>query len=278
MSRYKPTAIADADQSIVEPPYFGGEFAAYASHKPAKLIGEIALPGSNQGTLTLNQALAITAGGADLQIVATGYLRSSVAAAITLNVTNNVDAAVTAVATFSPPTRARDQSFNFQAGIAQDIIPASGNTIKAINSLASILGGFQNVSFAIYELPVWPTDYFLIGCTTAKNFNTKGRMAKGIDCGMQTDAFVKRGKTKPANLTISQKLAGFHDGLARLDGGKVTVMLRGLKDGQVTGDVLVFTDWTPTFANELPDGDGEAMMNSDEGKYGELLMFFADDA
>ncbi|OHD27381.1 MAG: hypothetical protein A2Y38_01875 [Spirochaetes bacterium GWB1_59_5] len=277
MSLYLPAAIAANDQPIILPPYFGGEFAAYASHKLAKLIASITQSVSNAGTLTDNAANAISAAGANLQVVAVNYLRSSAACVIELSVNGGTPAK----ARFAPVTRAADQSFNFQAGYATDLLNTgltAGVTVTAVDSLTSIVGGGQNVEFAIYELPVWPDDYFLIGCTTAKNFNTKGRVAKGVDCGMKTDAFVKRGKTKPANLTISQKFFGMGDGLARLDGGKATCMLRGIKDWQLTGDVLVFTNWVPTFANDLPDGDGEAMQSSDEGKYEELLMFVAPDA
>ncbi len=272
MSRiYTPSAIAAADLEIVAAPAFGGEWAVFASHTAAKRIGDIEMSASGTGIYTANSAVSISSGVRNLQIVATAYLRSTRSTVITLAATG---AGSSMSATFAPPARVADQSFHFQRGYAQDLAPASAADVTAITGLTSILGGEQNVKFSIYELPDL-SDYYQIGCTTDKNFNLKGRVAKGVDCGMETDAFVKRGKTKPAMLTISQKLKNFADGLARLDGGRATCLLVGIKDGQVTDERIVFTDWLPTNAVKLPDGEGEAMLDSEEGKYGEALIFVA---
>jgi len=271
MSRiFLPSAIATADLGIVEAPYFGGEWAVFASHTLAKRIGDIEQSASGTGVYTNNAAVAISAGVRNLQIVATTYLRSGVATVVTLTTAGPA----TMAATFAPPTRAVDQSFHFQRGYAQDLIPATAVDVTGMTALASIAGGDANCKFSIYELPDL-TSFYQIGCTTDKNFNLKGRTAKGVDCGMETDAFIKRGKTKPAMLTISQKFKTFADGLARLDGGKVTALLVGLKDGQVTNERIVFVDWIPSLAGKLPDGEGEAMMDGEEGKYGEALIFVA---
>ncbi len=127
--------------------------------------------------------------------------------------------------------------------------------------------------FALYALPVL-TDYTLIGCVRDFDFNTKSRMAKGIDCGMESDAFVKRGKTQPGEITVGDKLKGFAEGLMRFDGLKCTLMAVGIKDGQVTGDRLVFTQFVPTCKVKLPEGDGEATSDA-IGKFVEHLFFVA---
>lgn len=272
MSYYNLTAIAAIDRAISEAPFFGGEWVVMISHTPAKKLGDIELTASGTGALTLASGVTMSAGGSNLQCVATSYLRSAVPTVITLAVTGGGS---TAVATFAPPARAVDQSNNFQRGWAVDCIQTTpGTPITAVDSLTSVVGGEANVSFALYELP--PIDsFFVVGCTTDKNFNLRGRTSKGVDCGMETDAYIKRGKTKPAMLTVSQKFKGFHDGLSRADGGRVTAMLVGIKDGQLTTDRIVFTDWIPSTETQLPDGDAEAMNNASEGKYGEALVFCA---
>jgi hypothetical protein len=128
-------------------------------------------------------------------------------------------------------------------------------------------------TFGIFKLPEL-SDYTLIGCTSDVSFNTRSRQARGIDCGMETDAFIKRGKTQPGDLSIGGKLKGFAEGLTRFDGLRTTCMLIGVKDGQVTGDRLVFTQWVPNLKARLPEGDGDAMVDA-EGKFVEHMFFVA---
>lgn len=273
MSRlFLPTAILAEELSIVEAPAFGGEWAVFISHEPTKKLAEIELTASGTGVLTVNAAQSISAGVRNLQIVATSYLKSAVACSITIGVTGGGG---TMSATFAPPDRVADQSFNFQRGYAQDLVPQSALDVTAVlTSGLVVTGGARNTTFQVFELPDL-SSFFLVGCTTDKNFNLKGRTSKGVDCGMETDRYIKRGKTKPAMLTVSQKLASFADGLARVDGGRVTCMLVGIKDGQVTDQRIVFTEWIPSNAVKLPDGDSEAMLEAEEGKYGEALIFVA---
>jgi hypothetical protein len=272
MSLYNLSALAAVDRAISEAPYFGGEWMVLASMTPCKRLGIIEQTASGSGTLTLESGVTPTVGNGDIQCVATSYLRSNIATVITLAVTGGGSACV---ATFAPPARSRNQTFHFPRGWATDCIKTTpAAAITAIGSLTSIAGGDANVSFALYELPLL-SSYFAIGCTTDKNFNLKGATSKLVDCGMETGAYVKRGKTKVPMLTIAEKFKGFHDGLARLDGGRVTVMLVGVKDGQLTADRIVFTDWIPSMETKLPDGDGEATNDNSEGHYGEALVFSA---
>jgi hypothetical protein len=277
MSLYLPGTLGQSDLDILAAPYFGGEFAVLFSHTPAKIIGSIEMSAAAAGTYTDNAATTLTS-GSNLQLVATTPLRSSVNCVVTFAVKNNAGtpAVTTGIATFATPAWVADQSHNFQRGIATDLICTAGanateKTFTEITSLTSIAGGAANVKFDLYELPAL-TDYALIGCTSDITFNDRGRAAKGIDCGMETDAFVKRGKSNPGELSIGSKFKGFAQGLSRFSGDKVTAMLIGIKEGQVTGDRLVFTNYVPTIETRLPDGEGEAMADS-KGKYQELLMF-----
>lgn len=229
-------------------------------------------------TLTDDSATDLPAAtvGADVQVFCTTPLRSNAATVITMATKDNQasPAVMAATATFSPQSWVNDQSFNFQRGYAVDMVPAtSGATLTELTSLTTLAGGNRGVSFDFVRMPVL-TDYILIGCTTDKDFNSKSRLPKGIDCGMITDAFVKRGKAAPGELSIGGKLKSFGDGLSRIDGGKVTVMMIGLKDGQTVGDRLVFTQCVLTGKPTLPDGDGEAMVKS-EGKFVDNLYFIA---
>jgi hypothetical protein len=135
------------------------------------------------------------------------------------------------------------------------------------------VGGDKNQEFSLYQLPEL-ADYTFIGCTTDFKFNSKGRVAKGIDCGMESDKFIKRGKTQPGEASLDAKFKGFAESLARFDGQKTTLMAIGIKDGQVTTDRVVLTQFVPSVEINLPDGDGEAMQPA-KGKFAEQLFFVA---
>jgi hypothetical protein len=65
------------------------------------------------------------------------------------------------------------------------------------------------------------------------------------------------------------------DRLTRFDSSKTTAMLVGIKDGQVTCDRAVFTQYVPNVDINLPEGEGEAMENAATGKFVDHLFFVA---
>ena len=276
--KYLPTQIGQVDLDIAEAPYLGGEFAVYLSRVPAALLGTIEMSASGSGVYADELATVIKAGGADLQLVATTELRSpSGTCVVVLSVTDELAATRTLTFRFATPPRVANQDTSFSRGIAADGVlggAGSGTKVVSILGLTSITSGESNVKFALYQLPE-ASDYVLVGCTTEKKFNTKSRKPVGIDCGMEADAFVKRGKSGKGELTIDSKFGGMADRLTRFDGAKTTAMLVGIKDGQVTTDRLVFTQFVPGVEVNLPDGEGEAMENAANGKFVDHLFFVA---
>jgi hypothetical protein len=259
----------------------GGEFAVYLSRVPAYDCGTVTLNAAGSGTDLANvtwvpdQSVTLPAGGCNLQVVATSELDSpNGPCTIVFNVLNDLNVATTLTFTFAPPARANDQTFNFSRGIAVDGVLAAGSYVTQITGLQSVTHGNRNETFDIYQLPN-AADYVLVGCTTSKKFTTKSRKPVGIDCGMESDAFVKRGKSGKGELTIDSKFGGMTERLTRFDGAKTTAMLLGIKDGVITTDRIVFAQFIPGVEIDLPDGDGEAMENAATGKYVEALFFVA---
>ena len=274
---YLPDSITNLDLETADGPYLGGEWAVFLTAVPAVLIGTITFSAADEASYQANPGAVIKDGGADLQIVATSFIRSSAVVSITLNCLDNsaAPAAMSATAEFEPPTRAANRSFNFPRGDATDFWPATdGKKITGITGLGTVSGGAPNTTFQIYQLPEL-ADYTLIPYTTDVNFPTRGRAAKGINWGMETDAFIKLGMSKPGDLTISSNFRGFADDMARFDGQPGTAMLIGLKDGQLIGDRLVFVRYVPNLEIKNPAGEGESMADAGSGKYKELLMFVA---
>ena len=79
---YLPGSVTDLETS--EGPYLGGEWAVFLSAVPAALIGTITFSAAGQASFAANPAASIKDGGADLQIVATNFLRSAAAVNIGL--------------------------------------------------------------------------------------------------------------------------------------------------------------------------------------------------
>lgn len=278
--QYVPSAVAAADLDIAQSPAFGGEYAVYIANIAAVLIGTVDLTAAGTGTWVDNPATGLTLPTAnDLQLICQTYVKSTVSPVIILAGMDDTGTpvAMNGTATFAPPARSNNQKFNFQRGIGAELVPAvGGKKFSAITGLGvstPITGGGANQQFSLWSLPQ-QADYSLIGCTTDANFNTKSRMAKGVDCGMEADAFVKRGKTQPGELSLTAKLKDMMSGLPRFDGEKCTVMLVGLKDGVVTSERWVFTQFVGNIKPSLPDGDGEATVAM-AGKFVEHMWFVA---
>ena len=279
--KYLPNAILPTDLDIASEPFFGGEFKVLLTTTPAILVGEIDLVDSANGTFTAQAGVSLplkTNGttGADLQIVACTYLKSAVVCQVVLNVTDDLGAITTASGTFAAPARESNQDPNWERGYAVDLVVASGASrkIASVQGVASIVGGYRNVSFLVFQLPE-AAAYQLVGETTTKKFGTKARKGVGVDSGMKTDAFVKAGKEEAGELTIDTKFGGMSNRLAKFSGAKCTALLVGIKDGQVCTDQLVFTQYRPTVTIDLPDGEGEAVANAATGKFVEPLFFVA---
>jgi hypothetical protein len=273
--KYQPSAILQVDLDTAEAPYLGGEFAVYLSRMPSYLVGTVALSAAGAGLWAASSAVVLPNTGCDLQMVATSELSSpGGTCVVVMNVLDETNAAQTLTFTFSTPPRATCQDTSFSRGYAVDGVLSGGNVVSSVVGLKSVTNGNRNVSFAIYQLPN-AADYVLVGCTTQKKFNTKSRKPVGIDAGMESDAFVKRGKSGKGELTLDSKFGGMADRLSRFDGAKTTAMLLGIKDGVITTDRLVFTQFVPGVEIDLPDGDGEAMENAANGKYVEALFFVA---
>jgi hypothetical protein len=358
--RYLPGSIAAADLTTVEAAYLGGEFAIYLATVGAVKIGEIDVSAAGVGAWVPAPGVSIKSGGADLQVIPRTPILSSVATVINLATMDNSGSpvAMNAAATFVAPSRAANQSFNFERGYAVDLIPAvSGKQYTSITGLAAlfavsavsihsggagtgyvvndllsvpgtgtaatikvltvtsgaittfqlltpgsytvtpttpatltggsgtgasfdltvisgaIVGGGQNQIYDVYQLPE-AADYTLIPATMDVDFNTKSRKAVGIDAGMEADFWIKRGKSQPGDLRVGSKLQSFAEGLARLDGFKGTLMAVGLKDGQVIGDRLIWTEAVLNVDPKLPDGLGEATISA-SGKFSNHGFFVA---
>jgi hypothetical protein len=274
VSLYTPSLVGIEELDILHAPYLGGEWEVYFSHTAAIYLGGIEMSGVAVGTYTDAAATALT--GDDVQVVCRTPLLSDSVTVITFSTLNNAGtpAVMNGVATFEAPAWVADQGHNFPRGYAVDMVPGEpGFNYTAITALASISGGQKSVEFDLFVLPAL-TSYVMIGCTNNPDFGLKSRTALGINCGSQTDEYVKRGMTTPGTLSMGASFKGVAAGMSRFAGSKVTAMLLGKKDGQVTGERYVFTGFVPGVSFSMGDGDAVSSETCD-GKFEEVLVFSA---
>ena len=285
--KYNPAATLATDLDITEATYLGGEFAVMLAEKPAIRLGLVEMSSSGNGAVGIANIATYTARpgasivgvggtGADLAIVAETRLLSNVAGTVTFSCVDDLGVTTTCSATFTKPARAANQSFNFLRGAASDLTVASGaaRKVASITALTSITGGSRGVKFAVYQLPEF-ADYTLVGDTTTKKFNTKSRRAVGIDSGMESDKYVKLGRTGKGDLAIDSKAGSVFDGLTSFDGALTTALLIGLKEQVVTQNNFVFVKYIPSVDLDAGDGDAEMMANAASGKFKDHLFFEA---
>jgi hypothetical protein len=83
------------------------------------------------------------------------------------------------------------------------------------------------------------------------------------------------GLTQEPDVAFTAKFIGTGELPARADGRRGTLMLLGVKDGQLTGDRAVFVGTTLNLKYRAPAGDGEAVAEC-KGKYRDVMYFTGD--
>jgi hypothetical protein len=171
------------------------------------------------------------------------------------------DVATTATATFSPPGTAQDASFNFPPGLGVDfIVDGNGNenrTIRSIVSVDEVSGGRAGNKFFIMALPNRDS-YTQIMCATDKSIPIPVGKSVSIPCGFDGSRWVKKGRSEAVSAEFTAKYGSVADGLARVNGHRVTVMVETHKDDRILTERLVLTGWRPVVSIKKGDGEAEA--------------------
>jgi hypothetical protein len=275
MSKYLPPEVALLDSEIAGDPALALEFKAYVSSELVTRIGDLNIPAADSGVLEMSRVgeAVIDAEPSDLQLAVRDQLNSAVAPVIVFNVTDEDDDPTTAEADFTPPSWVENDSFDYQAGYAVDLVTANGKKIKSIDGIASVTGGARGSKLRIFKLPDRDT-FKLVGFCTDRDFSTKSRPAENIPDQADGSASVKRGRSAPGELNLSQKFGTFGDGLSRVSGKRCTVMLELEKDDKVITDRLVFGNYIGAVKPSAGDGSDHATSRM-EGSYEHLAVFVA---
>lgn len=275
MSKYALPAIAAKRRGIAAKATLALEFRVKVSSLPVQKVAEINFPVTNSGVMETEAAGVATLAEepSDLQCFVRGQLESLVNTVVTLNVIDADNGATTAVATFAPPSWVNDQSKDFPEGYAVDFVTGNNKKVKSIVGFASVVGGDTGSRLAIAMLPALES-FRVVGSCTERDFTTKARSAEHIPGEEDGSKHVKRGRSEPGELTVSQKYVSYAEGLGRIAGRTCTAMLELEKEGKVTTDRLIFGNWVPMTKPSAGDGNDHGAMQA-AGKYELFLAFFA---
>ncbi|MCC7374267.1 MAG: hypothetical protein IT581_06410 [Verrucomicrobiales bacterium] len=278
---YVPSPIATGDIAIAQRPYLGGEFAVYYSFKDAILMATIALTGATAGTFEAEPGVVLPADpGAHLQMALLNPFRSAGSAlAVGVSAKGVTTATLNGTATFAPPAWVRDATANQPLGAATDVVTTGGEKFIAGSpnlGLGTIANGVEGTRLGLFRLPE-SADWVLLGCTGEIRITDKSRKPKNIACGMNQSAFTKPGQTEIGSVSIGAKARSFQEGLLRIRGQRVAMMIVGKKEDTIITDRIVLSSVIVSAPTRIPEGDGEVVLEA-EGQYEDALYFGAPSA
>ena len=264
--KYNIPTIATNDLNVAEASQIGAETTVLASYAEFVSVGNISLLAPGSGTLNPDNTF-IPSAGLDMQLVCHDGIPSAVQAIIQLNVKFADNSTGTATAQFNGPEGgwAENQTENLPQGLATDLTGDDANTgkqIKSIQGIASITGGSTSARFDIVALPDSST-WFNISCAMNKEPTLPVAKSHPIRCGYNPSRFVKRIPGDPGKLQLTTKRRSYGDGLERLNGHRVSIMLVHQKDGYLLTERQVFGGLRFNAQPKFPDADAEAEVTAE---------------
>jgi len=272
--RYNIDPISGGDIRVAEAAQIGAEVTVMASYEDLTSVGSISITAPTSGTFAGENSYTAPSAGHDMQLLCANGVRSAAQVVVTLGVTFADDTAGSAVATFNGPQGGwgNDTTFNLPQFLSVDIIGAAGNSakkIKTVNSLTSIAGGSAGAKFDIVALPV---DWIPITCSMNKEPTLPVTKSMPIRCGYNPSRFTKKVPGDPGSLSLTTKRRSYADGLERLNGHRVSIMLVHKKDDALLTERNIFTGVRFMAQPKFGDGEAEAEVTA-EGNFEGVAIF-----
>lgn len=274
--RYQIEPISADLLPIARSKTIGAEYIQKANYDGWTDVGAVLMQNPTSGTLTSTAGYSAPEGGLDMVVRCANGVRSAGALILTFGVTFDDTTTGSATATFTPPSWAKDQSFNFPQGFAVDLIGTGGDSAKKIatvDSLTSITNGGGGNRFEILSLPDPAEDYFEIACVKDNSPTLPVTRSVAIPCRYDGSSDVKKGRSEPGALSMASRYNTGGDGLLRLNGHSVSVMTEVWKEDQVLTERYVYENWRPRANPKSGDGDDEAEVTA-EGMFERFCIFW----
>jgi hypothetical protein len=224
--------------SVALKPTLGYEKQLYVSTAETYELGTFEVTAPNSGVYTPNAAdnAALSADPHEVAAVLEVDVNCGASNLIlTVTGTDQNWQALTNVATFSVPAYSSFTERVFPKSFAVEAIPNQGDG-KLVKTVASVsvqcAADAIGTKITLFAIPAVST-FRKIGCKTQLNYNLKVPMPYAVQCGRDKAAFVKPGEIEEGKLDITAKIPTESDGLARVNGIRVTGLVKDVKEDKL---------------------------------------------
>jgi len=217
-------------------PTLGYELQLYVSTQQSVEPAQFLVAAANSGVLTPSEADLATLAAAPMELLA--ELEDDVDCGgsdmvLTVTGTDANNAPLTGTATFKVPAYSSFTERVFPKGYAVEVTTASGNPFATITSVTvACAANAAGTNIALFGVPALST-YRLIGCKTQLNFDPKVPLPHAVQCGRDLSAFIKLGEIPEGTLDVTAKIPTFSDGLSRVNGRRVTGLIKEVKEDKL---------------------------------------------
>jgi hypothetical protein len=233
----RPTDIHPSDFPMALKPTLGYELQLHVSTQLSVELGTLNIAAVNSGVYTPSAADNAALAAAPMELVA--ELEGDVQCGgtdmvVTVTGTDASGNPLTGTATFKVPSYSSFTERVFPKGYAVEVSTASGAPFKTVNSVVptNAEATCAGLNISLFGVPALTT-FRKIGCKTQLNFDPKVPLPHPVQCGRDLSAFIKAGEIPEGTLEITAKIPTFSDGLARINGRRVTGMIKEVKEDKL---------------------------------------------
>jgi hypothetical protein len=234
----RPKDLNSSDYVVALKPTLGYEKQLFVSTGDTYELGTFEVIAPNSGVYTPNAADNAALATDAHEVAAVLNVDASLGASnliLTLTGTDQNGQALTNVATFSVPAYSSFTERVFPKSFAVEAIPnqGDGKLVKTVTSIAvQCAADAIGTKIKLFAIPPVST-FRRIGCKTQLNYNLKVPMPYAVQCGRDKAAFVKPGEIEEGKLDITAKIPTESDGLARINGIRVTGLVKDVKEDKL---------------------------------------------
>ena len=233
----RPATIDPTNYQMALRPLQGYERRVMVSLSETWEIGTFTIIGLNSGVFTPNaaQVAALSAEPRELAFVLDTPADAGVGGqiVITVNGTDSTTAALSSkTATIAVPAYSSLTRATFPRGYGAEVAVTEGTKWKTVtpgSMTVAAPAACANVRLKLLAIPSYDT-FSLIGCRAAVDFTVKVQQPFAIPCGIDMGAYIKPGEITVGSLSISAKILNGAEGLSRINGRRVTGLLRDMKE------------------------------------------------
>jgi hypothetical protein len=233
----RPNDLQVTDYTVALKPTLGYEQQLWVSTGTSTELGTLAVQAPNSGVYMPSVADNATLASVPQELLA--VLESDVDCGasdmvLTVNGTDQNGAALTGTATFSIPAYSSIQNHVFPKGYGVEVTTPSGiSQFKTVSSLALTSTASANgAKISLFGVPSLST-YIQIGCKTQLNYDPRVPLPHSVQAGRDLSAYVKLGEIPEGAMEVTAKIPVFSDGLSRINGRRVTGLIKEIKEDKL---------------------------------------------